>query len=115
MRHIYYYVPPCPNCGCSVTGRYVRQPSMEAGRTEYDSLRHGELVTEVGKVPEKNCYCENCGYEWKEYIGASFLTTSELEEQKSLRGTERKLRQFKAKYFVNGKMPKQSLLKRLFF
>ena len=84
----YYYVPPCPECGSPVTGHYVRQP-FTASYIRYvkeDSLRHGELVRTVPHVPEKNAYCEACGYEWTQDIPLRLMPASRVEEEKRLRG-----------------------------
>ena len=87
---------------------------MNKGLAYEQSLIHGELVTEVDKVPYNNCYCESCGFEWHAYITSKIINSDELMEQKKKRGIFHRFEDFKDKYYVNGKRPKDSLFKRLF-
>ena len=88
MKHIYYYVPPCPRCNSKKTGRYLRRSLSGTGYSREASLRHGELVRFASDVPYDNCFCESCGNEWHQYIPMSFFTKDEIMEEKRARGTE---------------------------
>ncbi len=87
MRHMYYYVPPCPRCQSRRTGRYVRKPFTGAGYMQRESLKAGELIRFLPSEPKKNAYCEACGYEWPCYIRLKWLTTDEMHEEQKARNT----------------------------
>lgn len=90
VRHIYYYVPPCPKCGSRRTGRYMRQPRVFPGDQWYvqtESLGSGELVRFAKRVPDNNCYCEDCGNEWHHLVTSRFMTEAEIQEEKKARCT----------------------------
>ena len=93
---IYYYVPPCPECGSRKTGRYVSR-SITQEDTNYmikESLKHGELVRIRNPVPINNAYCEECGHEWPQIIRARLWDTEKVEEETCARGTFEKYEQF---------------------
>lgn len=87
MRHLYYYIPPCPVCGSRRTGRYVRRPFSGAGYMMEKSLKAGELIRFRSKEPEKNAYCEKCGHEWPCLVETKFLTKEEMLDEQEARGT----------------------------
>ena len=96
IPRIYYYVPPCPECGSRKTGRYMRQP-LTAGDMRYvekESLRNGELVRFAWRVPVKNAYCEECGCEWESTISASMVTRERIMEEQAVRGSAAKYAAF---------------------
>ena len=87
IPHIYYYVPPCPVCGSRKTGRYVRQPLTTGDMlyVERESLRNGELVRFAVHIPEKNAYCDECGYEWGCSIRARLMPRERIIEEQAAR------------------------------
>ncbi len=112
--HVYYYVPPCPNCGQDQTGRYVKEPLYDKGLTTEESLRHGEIVREIDRVPEKNCFCEVCGFEWHAYISSSLISTERLSLEKKKRQTTERYSAYMAERYPFGKK-RRTLFQRLFF
>lgn len=96
---LYYYVPPCPECGSRITGRYVRQPftSNYIRYVKDESLKHGELVRLVPSVPFDNAFCETCGHEWPENVYARIMPACDVEEEKRLRGTAGRYAEFQEK------------------
>ena len=89
---MYYYVPPCPECGSRRTGRYLRKPYFpDAGAEKYmirQCLENGELVKLVKWVPQKNAYCEDCGHEWEQEIHTAMVSTEKIQEEIAARGTD---------------------------
>lgn len=114
IRHIYYYVPPCPLCGSMHTGRYVRKAFIDETYMDRKSLENGEIIRQVPREPIKNCFCEDCGYEWGAHIETKFLTADEVNEQRMLRGTYQTFQEYKAENYVNGRPPKPSAFNRWF-
>ena len=97
IRHVYYYVPPCPSCNSRTTGRFVK--SHKENTTSWqinESLKHGELIKPVEIVPKANCFCRNCGFEWPDYIETRFITTDEMNIEKQERFTNDILNDMKA-------------------
>lgn len=86
---LYYYVPECPKCGSHMTGRYVRRPitKRDIWYVQSESLKHGELVRMVDKVPIENAYCEECGAQWPAHIYGTFIPAWKAEEEKKKRDT----------------------------
>lgn len=101
MKTRYYYVPPCPVCKSEVTGRYVPTPFGNKHYMIMESLRNGEIVRYAKKVPEKNVFCENCGFEWHEDIDMIFIEQEEKEGEIARRGTERKLKKYMEDHNIN--------------
>lgn len=87
MRHLYYYVPPCPSCNSRKTGRYIKDSRFDREYAERMSYKHGEIVKFAFTEPLKNVFCCTCGYTWGYTVRAKFLTDQELEEEKEARGT----------------------------
>lgn len=112
QRRLYYKVPPCPECGSRKTGRYVKKPrSMEDTiYTQSQSLMSGELIRFVPREPIKNCYCEECGYEWGHTVHAELLPVTEIEEEMEVRDTKRRYFEFQERY----PMKKKSFLGKIF-
>lgn len=93
---LYYFVPPCPECGGRKTGRYVRMPLTKLD-TRYvmdESLKHGELIRMVEKVPVSNAFCTECGAEWPEHIYAKMYPAWKVEKEKIIRNTNAKYAEF---------------------
>ena len=80
MKHIYYYIPPCPKCGSMHTGRYVKQPrrAEDARYMMEQSLKHGELIRFTYIEPLNNAFCEDCGYEWPQPVRTMRMTRKEI-------------------------------------
>ena len=83
LKKPYYYVPPCPNCGSLITGRFVK------ARNDYDadwlideSLRHGEIVSPVPDVLSENCFCCDCNQTFTGIVKMQWMSLDELDEQK---------------------------------
>lgn len=90
IRHIYYYVPPCPCCKSFATGRIVKIKSANGADAKWqmlESLKHGELVKTVDETAGPNCFCLNCGYQWDDVIETKFLNNEQLLEEKKKRAT----------------------------
>lgn len=96
MKSFYYYVPPCPNCGSRITGRYVREPRNKENMlyTARESLAHGELIRFLPFVPRTNAYCEECGFEWPQRVDAKWISKERIAEEKRVRGTNRRYTEF---------------------
>ena len=88
MKHIYYYIPPCPRCKSRKTGHYLKTPFSGAGYTREQSLKMGELVRFLPKEPYKNAFCMNCGYEWPTRVETKFWPSERIQEEREARGTE---------------------------
>ena len=97
MRHFYYYVPPCPECGSKATGRFIPTHSDETN--EYilrDCLKHGELVMDTEEViPSANLFCMECRHIWGGSVQMRLLTAEEIMKEKRDRGTIELLQQIK--------------------
>lgn len=90
FKYPYKYVEPCPNCGSRCTGRYMQEP-LTRGDMEYielQSLKHGEIVRFVYRVPEENVFCVDCEYKWVSDSKTVFLTKDELMNEIEARGTQ---------------------------
>ena len=112
IPHVYYFVPKCPVCGSWHTGRYVRFSFTDADYTDRKSMENGEIIKQVKSEPIKNCFCEDCGYEWGAHIDTRFMTVDEIMEQKKLRGIDKKFEEYKGEHYINGKPPKPSIINR---
>lgn len=100
IKHFYYYVPPCPKCGSRITGRYVKQPRKQddAEYMQRESLKHGELIRFVPSEPTKNCYCEECEYEWGHKVQMYLISKERMNEEIEVRDTLSLYREFNEKY-----------------
>ena len=87
--HMYKYVPPCPNCKSCITGRYVKMPQSEADKDymERETLKYGEIVRFIPRVPEKNLFCVECGHKWHGDVKTKRYSRREIEEEVEKRGT----------------------------
>lgn len=61
---------------------------------EEESLMHGELIRFARKVPDKNAYCEDCGYEWPCEVHAQLMPAEKVEEEIEARGTSQRYARF---------------------
>lgn len=91
MRTLYYYVPPCPVCGSEVTGRYVTPPLVNRKYMMMESLKNGEIIKFRKKLPDKNMFCESCGFEWHEDVRPVWIEAEDKEGEIARRKTERRL------------------------
>lgn len=87
MRHLYYYVRPCPKCGSHRTGHYMRNSVFGSTYSITSSLQHGEWVRLADGDPINNCFCLDCGYEWPDIVETRFLDDDALQKEKQERGT----------------------------
>lgn len=102
-KHIkkpYYYVPPCPNCGSKITGRYIKLNRDTVSDWQVaESLKNGEIVkpllmeSRTGSVPNA-AFCLSCEHEWDPEISLQFFSLAEIEEQKDLRHTREMYTEF---------------------
>lgn len=83
---IYTYVPPCPHCGSTITGRFINREYVDNYMSR--ALKRGELVQPALQFDERNLYCEECGFEWKGETKIKLLSRQEIEEQKHLRNIQ---------------------------
>ena len=114
MKHFYYMVPPCPECGSRRTGRFIRQPFRQLDQ-EYvmqESLKNGEIVLLKIEVPEKNAFCTDCGYTWKADISLLRISSDEMEAERMRRGTDKLLTNYMKEH--GGLEKKRSILGGLF-
>ena len=90
MKYPYRYVEPCPNCGSRCTGRYEKEP-MTRGDMEYielQSLKHGEIVRFLYRVPEENVFCVDCNHKWSYDVRTRFLSKDDIMKEIDERGTQ---------------------------
>lgn len=88
--HPYIYIEPCPRCKSKVTGRYIKEPMTESDMeyTESQSLKHGEIIRFIPKVPEKNAFCVDCDYRWHYTPRTIYISKLEMEQMIEERNTE---------------------------
>ena len=87
IRKPYYFVPPCPQCGSPVTGRYVAMRMCKEWIIE-DSLRHGEYVRQADVDDQRGmAFCLNCNFEWPEDVPVRWITLRDISHQKIIRHT----------------------------
>lgn len=92
MRKIYYYINKCPRCHSPSTGYFVYDPGgdfLDDTSKEARALKSGEIQCIRHRrqtLGDPLCFCANCRIEWNERPHMRFLTKSEIEEQKRLRG-----------------------------
>lgn len=87
--HMYKYVPECPECGSPITGRYVKAPQAEADKDymERETLKYGEIVRFIPKIPEKNLFCVECGHKWHGNVETRRYSRKQIEDEIEKRGT----------------------------
>ena len=92
----YYYVQRCPECKSRVTGRYIPRPKYEtdADYLMRNSLIHGELVRFADTDFFNNCYCEDCGYEWRYEVIGRLISLERFEEEGSVRKARERLAEY---------------------
>lgn len=111
-KNIYFEVPVCPCCGSPITGR---KESLYSGdftdkmflsdrkggiqkifnsftpedldKMYRKKLNKGEIVLyTMSPIKEgKNCFCLDCGFEWKERVEGKYVDNDYIEEQKEKR------------------------------
>ena len=87
LPRAYYNVPKCPACNSRMTGRYIKSSDEDEQIIE-DALRNGELVKPIKiAIPENNCFCIDCGFEWAQEIPVSFVTSNQIAIEGAERGT----------------------------
>lgn len=90
IHRTYYYVPPCPFCGSPITGYFVKLRRENDIQWQINEcLRHGELIEPVEEMSDKNCFCTECGAEFKAAIETKFLSQEEIDKEKTRRMTRR--------------------------
>lgn len=101
----YYYVQKCPECSSRVTGRYIPRPRYETDAIylERNSLLHGELVRFVDYDIFDNCYCEDCGHEWRYEVVGRLISPERYAEEQAVRGTRERLIAFNEEHPVKRK------------
>lgn len=87
IKKPYYYVPPCPFCNSRITGHFVKKHKLEGGWETRESLRNGEIATEVYEIPEANCYCLECGFTWPYRVKMEWFSLERIREEKLARCT----------------------------
>lgn len=115
MKHIYYYVPPCPNCHSEKTGRYVQKPLFGSDNMIINSLKHGEYIRCEVIEPVNNCYCLDCGHEWGAEIRSTYFTDEEIIKEKKKRETDKALDDLRTEKLIEVALkPKKSVLMKFF-
>ena len=74
-----YVVRDCPYCKSPRTGRLVYYNGKYPERIIREHLEYGEIVRPSALMPALNCFCENCGVEWEEYLEPVKMTEEEIE------------------------------------
>lgn len=87
--HMYKEVPACPECGSLCTGRYVKEPMSEKDKDymERETLKYGEIVRFIPKIPYKNLFCVDCDYKWHGDVNTRWVNGKQLEQIVEERGT----------------------------
>ena len=87
--HPYIYIDPCPECQSRRTGRYVKFHKVpgDDAYMERESLKNGEIIRFVSKVPKANVFCVDCDHTWTQEYGTTFLSAEELQNEIDERGT----------------------------
>lgn len=85
-----YYVPPCPKCQSTLTGRFLYLTSINGvEKIVSQRLAHGELVRVIPGMCEssyENAFCEECGCEWHANIEVRRLTDEEMARARVEKG-----------------------------
>ena len=88
LPRIYYYVPPCPKCNSVITGRYIKSKNVADDTwTIKEGLKNGEIIKAVPVVGKNNCFCFECGHEWKDYVDGKILKSNEIAKEAAARHT----------------------------
>ncbi len=100
-KKMYYLVPPCPNCGSYVTGRFFKIKSNEYNNQWIikEGLKNGEIMAPAEKIDDENVFCMACGNTWYHNISSSWFTYEQVEMQKDMRGTRQMLREITLEEF----------------
>ena len=67
---------------------------MDAEYLMKNSLRHGELIRYSDGEILNNCYCEECGYEWRYEVIGRLISRERFEEEGRVRGIQEKLKEY---------------------
>lgn len=113
MPSYYYYVPPCPRCASTATGRFVKHRNdTEDEWVFHEALRHGELVVSVEDIPEENAFCNECGFTWPEYVTGKWITYKKVIKEKEKRHTTELLQAEYERMKEEKKLHKKNILAR---
>lgn len=89
MARKYSYVQPCGRCGSTRTGYFVHGGDWSGYGLVHKGLKRGELVRSRQGMKDPsapNCFCDDCGVEWRGKIQTKRLTAKELQEEFKKRG-----------------------------
>lgn len=110
IRFPYYYVPPCPACGSTETGRIVKEPDTHEKYTMISSLKNGEIIMfDPAPEPVNNLFCLSCGHQWTGEVDMQMLTREQIRQEQKKRGTPELLREYEAANGIDEK-PKRSII-----
>ena len=87
-------MPPCPKCGSEITGRYVQKPIVKNDYMVLESFKNGEIIETKKRVPKKNAFCKECGFEWTEEARLVLIDEDEKDAEISRRKTEKLMQQY---------------------
>ena len=91
----YRYVPPCPCCGDSTTGFYIKSVSPKQDfMTQRESIKNAEITKLAAEIPENNCFCLNCGFEWHSRVKTVWITQTEMNGERIARSSEAILKEY---------------------
>ncbi len=91
----YRYVPPCPCCGDSTTGFYIKSVSPKQDfATQRESIKNAEITKLAAEIPENNCFCLNCGFEWHSRVKTLWITQTEMNGERIARSSEAILKEY---------------------
>ena len=87
--HYYHDTGKCPRCGSPSTGRILPIPmgKIDLSYETTKALQKGEFVRYTD-YSSKNCYCEDCGGEWKGEIKGRWIKSHELCKIKEEKGID---------------------------
>lgn len=93
IKFPHYCVPPCPRCGCTRTGRFIKFHSVnDDDYINAASLKNGEIIKFVPDVdPDHNLFCTKCGLKWSENVPVRWFTIEEIERVRRMTGCEEEL------------------------
>lgn len=93
----HYEVPDCPCCGSNKTGRYIKAAPISENSDDWmilNAVKSGEYVKPVHIVPDHNCFCMSCGFEWAQDIPLKIISRYRrnlIKKEKGLNALENEI------------------------
>lgn len=92
LPKIYYYVPPCPECGSKATGRFLSVRERDQTWALREALKNGELAQIAPSNAALNLFCIDCGHEWAGEVKMTFKMPASIAQERVDRHTDEILR-----------------------